>query len=498
MRVAWNQVRRQVIKQQRHFSTTEKAGTKGRFAPTTLEDLYGNDEGKEIYDVVVVGGGVVGSSLACQLKSNPAFLGKKVAVIENLQRSELPTPQDGDQVRAPDLRVFSITPASKKVMEDAQAWQKINPHDVNAYKYVQAWDAMGEGFIRFDSSKIDRSELGYIVEQNVLVNALNQRMDELTQSLRDPTPLKVYCPSSVKHFRRPNDGTSFAEIDLADGTTLKSSLVVAADGSNSLVRTMSALGTWGWEYDQKGVVATIKTDRPNDTAWQRFYPTGPVALLPMRDGFTSIVWSCNDEMAKELTEMSPEAFKERLNHALHQPPSLPVPPEFPGLPIFTDLVKNIGGAVNTVMSAAALQDQFVSPPKAVEVVGKRAAFPLKLKHATTYVKPGVALVGDSAHSIHPLAGQGLNLGLADVNSLSKILIEGVKNGEDLSSIHFLTQYENDRKASNVSMALVMDGFKRLFGPNPDPVGVARNIGMGTLNGLTPLKNQIMKYAMGLF
>ncbi|EGZ13222.1 monooxygenase [Phytophthora sojae] len=445
------------------------------------------------YDVVVVGGGLVGSALACQLKSNPVFKGKSVAVIEPSEAPVAPSVEE-DSV---DLRVFTITPASQKLLESCGAWDLVSDGHRSVFKDMQAWDAMGDGFIRFDAKKAGKDVLGHVLEHRVLVRALHDRMNALTAIEDDSAPLKLYCPSKVKHFQRPTSVSGISEIGLEDGQRMKADLVVAADGGNSIIRTLSALGTWGWDYDQQAVVATVKTDRVNETAWQRFYPTGPVALLPMRDGYSSVVWSCSADMAKELTALSPEEFVARLNDAYSAPSTTPVPPEFPGLPVLSDLVKGVHHAASTIMSAAALSDPFVAPPKAVATVGHRFAFPLKLKHATKYIKPGLALVGDSAHTIHPLAGQGLNLGLGDVQALSDLLVEGVKSGENLSSEYFLQQYEDERMKANITMQLAMDGFKRMFGPTPDAVSVARNVGMGSLNAVEPLKNQIMKYAMGL-
>ncbi|KAJ0406414.1 hypothetical protein P43SY_007022 [Pythium insidiosum] len=471
--------------------SAQRALTKRCFASTVASVVTGDEIPR--YDVLVVGGGIVGSALACQLKSNPVFKGKKVALIE----TAMPPVAGPVEEDSPDLRVYTITPASRALFESAQVWDKMPESHKASFKDMQVWDAMGDGFIRFDAAKAGRESLGHVVESKVLVRALHDRMNELAQDASDPEPLKLYCPAKVKNYRRPSQVSAISEIALEDGTRMAADLVVAADGANSIIRTLTALGTWGWDYDQQAVVATVKTDVANHTAWQRFFPTGPLALLPMRDGYSSIVWSCSQEMAQELTSLSPEEFVERLNEALFAPPQTPVAPEFPGLPVLSDLVKGVNHAVNTVMAAAALTDPFVAPPKPVEVVGRRFAFPLKMRHATSYVKPGVALVGDSAHTIHPLAGQGMNLGLADVQSLSDLLVDGVKSGENLSSVHFLEQYEADRKRANISMALAMDGFKRLFGPTPDAVGVARNVGMGTLNAVEPLKNQIMRYAMGL-
>ncbi|KAF1781025.1 FAD/NAD(P)-binding domain [Phytophthora cactorum] len=237
---------------------------------------------------------------------------------------------------SPDLRVFTITPASQKLLESTGAWNLIANDHTAVFKDMQAWDAMGDGFIRFDAKKMDKEVLGHVVEHRVLVRALHDRMNQLAADSDDSAPLKLYCPAKVKHFQRPTAVSGISQIGLEDGQRLKADLVVAADGGNSIIRSLSALGTWGWDYDQQAVVATVKTDRVNETAWQRFFPTGPVALLPMRDGYSSVVWSCTADMAKELTALTPDEFVARLNDAYSAPPMSPVPPEFPGIPVLSD------------------------------------------------------------------------------------------------------------------------------------------------------------------
>ncbi|RHY35045.1 hypothetical protein DYB32_000458 [Aphanomyces invadans] len=401
---------------------------------------------RELQDVVIVGGGIVGSALACNLKSNPVFHGKKVTVIEPSPPNKL------DDANAPlgipDARVYTITPASKKLFEAIGVWDKIKPEHIAPFGHMQVWDAMGDGFIRFDAAKAqvkNGRDLGYVLEHGVLQRALAHRMEELA-SQDDPNPLQVLSPAEI--------------------------------------RKLSALGTWGWTYDQQAVVATVKTDQINTTAWQRFLPSGPIALLPLRDGYSSVVWSTNENHAIELKSISPEEFVAELNEALNKPSETPSPPQ---IPILGNLFQGIHLAAQTVLAAGALADPFQSPPKATEAVGSRVSFPLKLQHATRYSKYGVALIGDSAHSIHPLAGQGLNLGLADVTSLGNLLSQGVQAGVHLGDEQFLQNYDNDRKKANISMALAMDGFKNLFGPAPDAVLVARNVGMSSLNAVDSVK-----------
>ncbi|KAF0685673.1 hypothetical protein As57867_022405, partial [Aphanomyces stellatus] len=212
------------------------------------------------------------------------------------------------------------------------------------------------------------------LEHSVIQRALLARMDELAGQ-DDPNPLRVLSPAEVRNFEGPGEEYRMGTVHLEDGRQIRSRLVVAGDGGKSMIRSLSGLGTWGWSYDQQAVVATVKTDEIHTTAWQRFLPTGPIALLPIRDGYSSIVWSTTEAHAMELKGISPDEFVAQLNETLS--PRRPVP----------------------------------SAPQGHGAVGRRVSFQLKLQHATRYAKSGVALVGDSTHSIHPLAGQGLSLGL---------------------------------------------------------------------------------------
>nr|CCA23565.1 ubiquinone biosynthesis monooxygenase putative [Albugo laibachii Nc14] len=457
------------------------------------------------YDIAIVGGGVVGKTVACQLLTNPVFKSKKIALIA----TEIPS-SDTEEVSnaqykgashqhkhnksAPDLRVYTITPQSRNLLKACGVWDKLLPNDFFSFQDMQVWDAVGNGHIRFNAQQAGKKYLAHVVEHKVLLNALQKRMEELQQ---DFASFSTYVPAKVKHYRPPDAGSYASHIGLENGDEIRATLIIAADGGKSVIRTLSNLGTWGWDYDQVALVTTVRTDQPNYTAWQRFFPTGPLALLPMRDGHSSVVWSCSAEMATDLTRLTRREFCEQLNEALLDPPKSAETFTYPGFPLFSDLVKGVTNTTQTIMAVGAMADRFQAPPKVTDITGDRVHFPLKMSHAITYCRPGVALVGDSAHAIHPLAGQGLNLGLADAEALVNVLSEGVACGESLSSPLFLQEYERKRKQANVMMALVMDGFKRLFGPSPDVVALARNVGMTSLNAVEPLKNQVIKYAMGL-
>lgn len=344
----------------------------------------------------------------------------------------------------------------------------------------------------FHASDVHAPELGHVVEHHVLLRHLEHQLDIESQ-------LDI-LRSSVSTYDRSSN-----VVTLTNGQRLTSALVIAADGGQSFIRTKSGLGTWGWTYDQKSVVAVVKTDDCHDSgshhhpAYQRFCTTGPIALLPMRDGFSSVVWTCPTEMANSLVRCDPQAFLEALNHALQD------------LPRSTSS-HFLETAMNSVLAASQLSQAttstaFPSPPHISQLSStSRASFPLQCQHASVYAKPGVVVVGDAAHSVHPLAGQGLNLGLEDVKSLARVLGEGVSRGQDVGCLGLLESYERERKAKNVAMSLVMDTFTRLFGAEDAGSSsssllqklfrTSRNLGLGLFNRSGPVKQQVIRVAMG--
>lgn len=432
----------------------------------------------QIYDVLIAGGGIVGSALACVLKANPVMADKRIGVIE----PSAPMPFNPD---TPDLRVYTMAPSSQKILQDAGAWSRIPKSQLVSFQDMQVWETTGNGFIRFCSREINKEQLGFVVENNVLHRALAEQLQVLADIPENQVSI---FSNKVQQFHSPTEDERFGRVVLDDETEVRARLIVAADGANSTIRQQAKIGSWGWQYDQKAVVATIKTDRHHGTAWQRFLPTGPLAVLPMRDGFSSIVWSCDNAMAEVLVKMDPEDFLSELNHALTSPSTAEHDTTaFPNIPILKDVVGGVKNAAEMLMSATALSNPFEHPPMSSELIGKRFALPLKMNHAVNYTQPGVALIGDSAHTIHPLAGQGLNLGLTDVESLSKVISKAVYTGQDIGSSQVLSAYESDRKNANIGMAMVMDGLKRLFGPVPTLVNATRNLGLGTLNGIPLVK-----------
>jgi 2-polyprenylphenol 6-hydroxylase len=398
------------------------------------------------FDVAIVGAGIAGSALATALSGQ----GRRIALIEAqpLSQQALPTektPQDYDS------RVSALTPKSKGLLERTGAWPQVEAYRLCPYRHMTVWDAQGTGEIDFDADEVGASALGYIVENRAITRALQSRV-------RECADITLFNPAKLVEYQRLSDGTG--QLTLDDGRLLQAQLLVAADGALSNVRQMLDFATREWDYGHRAIVATVQTERPHqETAWQRFMPSGPLAFLPLPGTqgrhYCSIVWSQQEAVADRLLGLEDAEFCRELGAALEN-------------------------RLGSVIASSA-----------------RIAFPLRQRHAVDYVQPGVALIGDAAHTIHPLAGQGINLGLQDVDVLAEEVGSGWKRGINPGELVVLKRYQRRRKGDNLLMMGAMDGFKRLFEQQSLPVRWLRNAGMRRVASLGPLKQQIMKQAMGL-
>ena len=390
---------------------------------------------KEKFDVVIVGGGMVGAAVACSLGGSLL----KVAVIE----SSPPQPFATDQ--AHDLRVSALSIASKNILETVGAWEGIINRRFCPFRRMRVWETTGD--TEFCSDDINYPELGYIVENRVTQLALLDRLQEFDN-------IELICPITIKKINyvigKPG------EVELEDGRILSAKVLVAADGGQSKVRQTVGLGVTSWDYKQHAMVIYIETAyEQQDITWQRFLPSGPQAFLPLTGNYGSIVWYNSPDEVKRLKSLSFEVLKDELVAA------------------FPDCL----GKVNRVLGVA--------------------SFPLKRQHAQNYVKPGVVLVGDAAHMINPLAGQGVNIGLLDAAALGEVLIDAAKKGLEIGDLSVLKNYEKLRRHENLKMMTVMDIFYQVFSNEILPIKLIRNLGLGLAERILPAKNKVMRSAMGL-
>jgi len=291
-------------------------------------------------------------------------------------------------------------------------------------------------------------------------------------------------------------------------------LVVGADGPTSAVRKLAGMTTWGWNYGQEAVVATVKVDTDASTAWQRYLRTGPLALLPLWDKHCSVVWSAPVEESTRLKDMSNVDFVRELNDALKKPSlneqwsnsfdsSSGIDAKGNDFPLpLRAAKKEFAALADAVMNAVLLNAPTPKPPTVLEVVSKRVSFPLLFQQARSYVAPRVALIGDAAHSIHPQAGQGLNLGMADAALLAKVVSHALATGGDIGEMRVLEAYGSERYKSNLAMMGAVDGINKIFSPEENEMSgkvkqVMRSFGLLGLQGLGPVKRQLAKIAMGM-
>ncbi len=392
----------------------------------------------EHYDIIIVGGGMVGAALACALTHSEL----RIAIIDAR------APDTGFTPDTFDLRVSAITRASQHLFENLGAWPGMQSRRVTPYQEMRVWDATGRGSIHFSAADIGEPDLGHIIENRVILGALTERLQAADN-------IDLLAPATPTRLQPAYPQT--ASLTLADGRQLRARLIVGADGARSWVRRQLGIDCLGWSYGQKALVATVRPQHGHhDTAWQRFLPGGPLALLPIGQEHCSIVWSCAEEEAEQLLQLEPDVFLQRLDQALGD-----------------------------------------SPLGRIEHSGPRAAFPLRLQHARSYIGPRVALVGDAAHTIHPLAGQGVNLGLLDAATLAGMILDLQQQGRDFGHMLRLRQYQRTRKADNLLMMASMDGFKRLFSNDNPVLSRIRNLGLSLADTALPLKHRLMRQAMGL-
>lgn len=399
------------------------------------------------FDIAIAGAGLAGAALAAALGGSSL----RVALIE-AQPLSLQWPPLNDDVSGFDSRVSALTTASQHWLDQLGAWELVAAQRISPYRHMHVWDGDGTGLIHFDAAEVNRPALGHIVENNLLQTAL-------LQCLARHHNVQIFSPMAVSDFVRGDD---YIELQLQNQTRLRAALLVGADGATSRVRDWAGIALRERDYGHTALVATVQTTQPHQsTAWQIFRREGPLAVLPLRathddrEQFASIVWSTQPEEAQALMALDDDAFRH------------------------------------------ALGDAFEHRLGDITAVSRRFSFPLRARHAETYVQPNLALIGDAAHTIHPLAGQGINLGFLDAQALADELLRAARRGLSSGDTDVLARYQRSRRSDNLLMLGVMDGFRRLFGANDIGIRWLRNAGLNLTDRSGPLKRFLIRQAMGI-
>lgn len=404
------------------------------------------------YDVVIVGAGLIGATMALLLQDS----GMRLALLDAQPMLQNPSPlHDSDSAAVDanlfDPRVSAITPASRALFESLGVWQSMWQQRVSPYTHMHVRETDGTGSIDFNAADVHASALGYIIENRISVAAIHARLQ--TQS-----GLDCLMPATVSDVSNQEQA---ALLSLDDGRQISTRLLIAADGARSPVRAMTGFSTREWDYEHEAIVCSVRTEQAHgQCARQIFMDDGVLAFLPLAapgdeaGHWCSIVWSVLPARAQALMGLPAPAFCQILSYA---------------------------------------SEHWLGQ---IQQCGKRFSFPLTQRHAVDYVRGRTVLAGDAAHSIHPLAGQGANLGLADVAVLARELRNARAAGRDPADAVVLARYQRQRKPHNLSMMLMMEGFKRLYADQPLALRWLRNTGMKTVNRWPLLKHHLIREAMG--
>ncbi len=364
-----------------------------------------------------------------------------VCVLEGVRPETFEPGSDPDY----DIRVSALSNATQHMFENVGAWQGVIDRRACVYREMAVWDGEAAGRTHFDAGDIGASELGHIVENRVVQLALLDRLEAAAN-------ITLKCPARLATYRTTGDSSV---VTLESGEQLTAHLLVGADGARSTVRKIAGIEVDSSRYPQHALVASIKTTLPQQAiTWQRFQPTGPQAFLPLCGSRASMVWYHTEEEVERLLALDVEAF------------------------------------------SVAMCDAFPAELGGIESVSARSSFPLVKAHAARYVDERIALIGDAAHTVHPLAGQGVNLGMLDAAALADVILETHAAHRDIGARRYLRRYERWRRGENALMISAFDSFFHVFKPQPRPVQWLRSAALNMADHGGPLKRLVMGHAMG--
>ena len=395
------------------------------------------------FDLIIVGGGMVGASLACALGDSPL----KIAVIEA-------TPFESDSQPSFDARTLALAYGSRRIFDSLGLWNDIEQRGVTPIRRIHVSDRGHAGSSHLDAQSEGVEALGYVAEIRMLGQVLHERMHTFNN-------VQFICPAQVSQVNIEPTRVSVEILEEQASRHITGRLLVAADGGNSVTRQLLGIKTFRMGYDQHAVIANVAMDRSHEgVAYERFTSSGPMALLPSRDtegneNVFALVWTVKSSERDEVLRLDDTEF-------------------------LSGLQQRIGERAG----------HFIK-------VGERFVYPLGWMQSREHVRQRLAIIGNAAHTLHPVAGQGFNLGLRDVAALAQVVLDGVRQGQDPGDLNLLQNYAKWRRRDQLETALFTDGLVRTFSTSFPPLALARNIGLALVDILPPVKHVLARHAMGL-